>query len=267
MRDDTTAGYTNHFSAITAGGMDASDTKGTNYGVAHVPNDWQGGTYDMLSVECTLDTPALISGFYVTNSTYAYLSMRDGDMLAKKFGGQTGNDPDYLKLLIWGTKENGSFTDTIDFYLADYRFEDNSEDYIIDNWRWVDLLKLGKVKKILFSLESSDVSAWGMNTPAYFCIDNLTVIPAEIKVNVPASSDYTFTEKMKVYPNPFNNEITILCNEGSIIYVYDMSGRIVMEEKADNNAVTLLTGWLNKGYYIVKITGKTGVHSFKVIKQ
>jgi hypothetical protein len=38
-------------------------------------------------------------GVYVTNTTYAYNSMRDGDMFAKKFGGPTGNDPDWYKLL------------------------------------------------------------------------------------------------------------------------------------------------------------------------
>ncbi len=36
-------------------------------------------------------------GFYVTNSTYAALSMEEGDWAAKQFGGADGTDPDYFQ--------------------------------------------------------------------------------------------------------------------------------------------------------------------------
>jgi hypothetical protein len=169
---------TSTLSAITKGGMNAPDTGGTNYAVAFVAQNWLGD-FSNMPVEVTFkdDKSYAVSGFYATNCTYAYLSMKNGDMFAKKFGGTTGNDPDYFKLLIWGEKQDGSKTDTIEFYLADFRSNDNSRDYIVKNWRWVDLSKLGKVKKLRFNLASSDAGKWGMNTPAYFCLDNLTIIP------------------------------------------------------------------------------------------
>lgn len=180
------------YSAITKGGMNAADTGGTNYAVAQVSINWLGD-YSNIPVEVGFEDEKsqTVSGFYVTNSSYSYISMVEGDMFAKKFGGASGNDPDYFKILIWGEKEDGSKTDTIDFYLADFRFNDNSKDYIVNNWRWVDVSKLGKVKKLHFNLASSDVGTWGMNTPSYFCLDNLTIIPDAEPVNVTPIADVT----------------------------------------------------------------------------
>jgi len=62
----------------------------------------------------------------------------------------------------------------VEFYLADFQFTDNAFDYILDGWTWVDLSSLGSaVKTLEFALSSSDTGMWGMNTPAYFALDNL----------------------------------------------------------------------------------------------
>ncbi|MBT3193431.1 MAG: DUF4465 domain-containing protein, partial [Verrucomicrobia bacterium] len=51
------------------------------------------------------------------------------------------------------------------------------EDYIVGEWTWVDLTSFGPaVKSLHFSLSSSDNGAWGMNTPAYYAIDDLQFI-------------------------------------------------------------------------------------------
>ena len=136
-----------------------------------------GGTYDPMpiKIDFTDSSQHELSGFYVTNSTYAALSIENGDSFAKKFGGATGDDPDWFKLSVWGMKSDSSITDTVEFYLADYRFADNTKDYIVKDWRWVDLSSLGTVKELKFSLMSSDVGDYGMNTPSYFCMDNLTI--------------------------------------------------------------------------------------------
>ena len=107
-----------------------------------------------------------VSGFYVTNAAYAYQSMLNGDDYAKKFG-----EGDWFLLTITGIDAAGKETGSVDFYLADLR--DAAASYIINTWRWVDLTSLGKVKRLAFSMNSSDTGQWGMNTPAYFCMDNL----------------------------------------------------------------------------------------------
>lgn len=163
--DTTTAGYTNQYSAYTGGAY-----SGINYGVYFAP--WTP------TPTITAVAPATIEGMYVTNTTYAALSMLNGDAFAKKFGGASGDDPDWFLLSIIGKNDSGGATGTVDFYLADYQFENNANDYIVDNWTFVDLTPLGdNVKSLEFALSSSDVGPWGMNTPAYFAMDNLMVVP------------------------------------------------------------------------------------------
>lgn len=157
--DTTTPGYVNQYSAFTGGGANGS----ASYAVGHV-----GGnaiiTYSSLTD--LNGTSALI-----TNTTYTALSMLDGDTFAKKFGGVTGTDEDWLVLTITGYA-GGDATGTVDFYLADFR---GPNSYIIDEWTEVDFSALGTVDELRFTMDSSDQGAWGMNTPGYFAIDNLPI--------------------------------------------------------------------------------------------
>jgi hypothetical protein len=177
--DTTTAGISNQFSAITGGGVLGS----ANYGLGYIPSDWASGTYDPIPQTVSLGAVTgenynqTLSGAWFTNTTYAYLAMRDGDSYAKQFGGESGDDPDWFKLIVRGIDEQGGYTAPIDFYLADFRFSDNSQDYILDEWTWVDLSGLGPVVALEFSVDSSDKGAYGINTPTYFALDNLTVVP------------------------------------------------------------------------------------------
>jgi len=164
VTDNTTTGWQNQYSALSGEGFNGSE----NYGVGYATSP------SVMSFK--EDKAHAVEGFFVTNSTYAGLSMRDGDDFTKKFGGEEGTDPDFFSLDIWGTRD-GNGTDTITYYLADFRSEDPFEDYIISTWQWVDLTPLGKVDSLQFALFSSDMGDWGMNTPGYFCMDNLFVIP------------------------------------------------------------------------------------------
>jgi hypothetical protein len=98
--------------------------------------------------------------------------MRDGDQFAKKFGGDSGNDEDFFKLEIQGFRGTVA-TGSVDFFLADYRFANNSQDYLVDQWARVNLSSLGAVDSLKFALSSSDLGQFGMNTPAYFAMDRI----------------------------------------------------------------------------------------------
>lgn len=160
--DTTTRGYLNQYSAITGSGADNSAT----YAVSFV-NLWG----DLPRIEVP-EGVSLVSA-QVTNTTYAYYSMLEGDQFAKKFGGPSGNDPDWFKLIIYGKDLANSLLGTVQFYLADFRFEDNAQDYIVNTWQTVDLTPISTARILEFELDSSDVGPWGMNTPACFALDNL----------------------------------------------------------------------------------------------
>ncbi len=117
------------------------------------------------------------TGALITNTTYAALSMMNGDGFAKKFGGADGNDADFFKLIISGYSGGIATRGVVEFFLADYRFGDNSQDYIVDDWTYVDFSALGVADEVRFGFDSSDVGGFGINTPLYFAMDNLTAVP------------------------------------------------------------------------------------------
>ena len=121
----------------------------------------------------TLNSETMVYGMFVTNNNTAYYSILNGSTYSKKFGGNTGDDKDWFKLIVTGKDANGSPTGSVEFYLADYRFDDNGDDYIVSTWEYVDLTSLGEVKTLEFNLTSSDTGEWGMNTPAYFALDTI----------------------------------------------------------------------------------------------
>jgi len=158
--DATTAGFSNQYSAFAGSGAGGS----ANYAVAYLG-----------APVISFAAPVAAQGVYITNTTYAALSMRDGDSFAKKFGGETGNDADFLTLTITGFDASAQVTGSVDVNLADYRFADNSQDYLLSQWAFVDLDSLGVVSSLGFTMASSDMGDFGMNTPAYFALDNLSV--------------------------------------------------------------------------------------------
>jgi len=162
--DTTTPDFTNQYSAITGIGADNSSI----YGVAYL------GFYGIIPTITFVDEVNLAEA-YITNTTYAFFAMQDGNAPAKKFGGDTGDDPDWYLLTITGKDVDENPTGVIEFYLADFRFGDPSQDYIINAWTAVDLSSLGQVKTVEFSVSSSDTGDFGINTPTYFAIDSIAI--------------------------------------------------------------------------------------------
>ena len=157
--DKTTAGYMN-LSAITGKGVKSNAYFTANaggYGIVAEITFKDGKAYN--AKEC-----------YVTNSTYAYLAIKDQN--DGGYGGVkewTKDDKFTLTITGYNGKEK---TESVDFLLADGL-------NIVDTWQKVDLKKLGLVTKIQFSMSSTDESTYEgytyMNTPAYFCLDQLSV--------------------------------------------------------------------------------------------
>ncbi|MBV6459226.1 MAG: hypothetical protein HONBIEJF_02371 [Fimbriimonadaceae bacterium] len=165
--DTTTEGFGNQYASFAGGGLASAQ-----YGVAF--NSFRG--------EAVVGLPAAPVGLWLSNTTYAALSMRNGDGFAKKFGGTSGNDPDWFRLTIFGMDGAGQQTGAEEVYLADFRFADNDLDYILDEWKWVDLTTLGNAIRLEFRLESSDVGQFGINTPTYFSIDDIHLVPEPMTV-------------------------------------------------------------------------------------
>jgi hypothetical protein len=168
--DATTPGYGNQYSAIPGAGVSDSAT----YGVAY-PGSEVAAQGPIARITFAQEVSLLEAA--ITNTTYAALSMRDGDAFAKQFGGASGSDPDYFLLTITGRDAADAITGSVEFALADYRFADDALDYIVMQWVFIDLSGLGSVAALEFSLDSSDQGFGFLNTPSYFALDDLTFAP------------------------------------------------------------------------------------------
>lgn len=211
-----------------------------------------------------------VAGFYVTNTTYAYMSMKNGDSFAKKFGGSTGNDPDWFKLIVRPYKGGVlSTTDSVEFYLADFRFTNNTQDYILQNWQWVDCSSLNAVDSLLFQLNSSDVGSFGMNTPNYFSIDNFTTQVATGLNEIAAVSG------LKLFPNPAGNTLNLQYNDAeagsSVLKIYNTMGMEVLSDMRDNTAgmsqQAIDISALQAGVYFLEISSGSKAQKIKFVKQ
>ncbi len=237
MTDSTTSGFTNQYSAKPGGGHPIG---GANYAIGK-PNS-----------TIVFNNPIGLS-INITNSTYAANSMRDGDAFAKKF---TNADQDYFKLHIYGYS-NGSIADSTEFYLADFTHTDSTLDYIVTDWQYVELLP-GPYDSVSFDLSSSDVGAFGMNTPAYFCIDNVG--------NFPLSSNTINQETINIYPNPSSDFIYINSKDSDnyTISLFNILGELIIDKKINLQQLNLSN--LPNGQYFLKIESESGIINEKILK-
>ncbi|MFI5221422.1 MAG: DUF4465 domain-containing protein [Bacteroidia bacterium] len=253
-RDTSTASYRNQYASETDSGY-----RSANYAV---------GYYNGFSpVIIKLNAPAKgkqLTGFYITNSTYAYLAMKNGSSFNKKFGGVSGNDPDWFKITINGFRNGGNPADTaIDFYLADFRFTDNSKDYFVKTWTWLDLTKMGNVDSIEIVMSSTDTAGgFGMNNPAYFCLDNFTTLNAFAGTGEINSLKNEWT----IFPNPAKNEVTIhgFQGEGSLLIV-DITGKEMLQTETNGLEKKISLENFSKGIYFIQIRNAHSIQTKKLI--
>lgn len=257
MRDDTTEGYTNLYSAIPAKAND-----GTTYLIGQ----------NNSRISCNKDEyNVIIRKISITNSTYAYWSMRKGDFFAKKFGGVSGNDPDYFKIRIYGypTKFTTKITDAInleeyaDVYLADFRDSINANDFILDHWLElnIDSLFTHSVESLRFELFSSDTSQFGINTPAFFALDKIEYDDSGV------STKENDEIQVRIFPSITSGHFEIDSEEHILkkILIFNLQGNLCFVS-CENPQHYIYAGHLKPGVYYVKIITENGNSIQKLLK-
>ncbi|MEI6522018.1 MAG: DUF4465 domain-containing protein [Bacteroidota bacterium] len=234
MRDTINGTYTNLYSAKPGRGSN-SNTYIVSQNNTILKPQYSGDKINLISLD-------------ITTTTYAANSMKNGDLFATAFGGDSGNVPDFFTL-TFRPYVNGELTnDTAEFYLADYRFSDNSQDYIVNNWRNFSP-NISNADSILLTLRSSDNGAFGMNTPAFFCLDNIV---SSFPLSIASSQKNT----LKIFPNPCNNYIIInkTNSNNEVINIFNSLGAVVKTFTCNslNNCVDLSD--LSRGIYFVNTT-------------
>lgn len=145
-----------------------------NYGVAYA-SGYAGETAIRVLNHAEGDT---LSGMYITNSAWAYDFIVNGDDSYEPF-----KKGDWFKVTATGTAADRTSTST-DFYLADYRSDKGSDHYVLNTWEWFDLRPLGKVTRVVFTVDGSRKDTWGLLIPTYFCLDDVNgVLPVKTDRN------------------------------------------------------------------------------------
>jgi len=150
--DKATAGFTNQYSVYANSGANNS----SKFAVSYAPAE------STPISNISFSTAEEVKKMWVNNSTYAALTMLNGDTYTPKF--KAG---DWTLLTITGfngTTQKGK----IECYLADYR---NGKAELLSNWKELDLSSLGLVSNLEFIVTSSQ-----SGVPSYFCLDNLETV-------------------------------------------------------------------------------------------
>lgn len=260
----TNGTYTNLYGAITGKGYNNS-----NYYVTAS----QGYAGEKMRIRLAPSQKSVI-GFYVTNTTYGYKTMKNGGGPARAFGDTLhthsgmapGDYPDWFKLTVYGYQNGVKKSDTVVFYLADYRFTNNTNDYIVDTWKWVNCTSLGQVDSISFKLYSSDVGSFGINNPTYFSIDNFTT--TDLIITGIAQNNEGLTASFS--PNPFN--AYAILKLGSYpekpvsIVIRDIAGKVMHREEVSTAETQLDLSAMSPSIYFLEICSGDERRIKKIIK-
>ena len=130
----------------------------------------------------------------------------------------------------------------------------------MNTWEWVDLTTLGSLDSVSFRLSSSDVGSFGMNTPAFFCIDEFN------KQNV-GLAEVEKDTYLSLYPNPATSQITVInsFSEDAQLTITDMTGKVVYTELLVNETNRINVENLANGSYIARLAANNIIQTSRLI--
>jgi len=106
----------------------------------------------------------VVKSLYYTNSAYAVNSILNGD----NYVGPKFDASDWFKCTLTATKVDGTTAD-VDIDLA-------KDGTYVSDWQFLNLEPLGKITSLGFTFTGSRSNDYGVLTPAYICIDDVTVV-------------------------------------------------------------------------------------------
>lgn len=256
VQDSANGTYTNLYGVMPLKGFSGSDkfVVGQDAGVIRTKNK-----------------STAINGFYYTNTTYTYKSMRYGDAFARKFGDTTGTGsgttiaqgayPDFLKLLVYGYRNGVKIADSVEIFLADYRFASASDDYLVKDWRYANTSKLGLVDSIQFKMRGSVYNAFGLATPLFFGLDNVETGPANL-----VGLERVLIPDLRLYPVPVKDKLTIQLPGEFSLALRNAAGELLLTVLANDETIADLQA-LSPGLYFLEILSSEQQLVRKLIKE
>ena len=184
--DTKTAGYNNQYSVYSA-----SAISGNKFLIYNPP---YGSEAYIERKDGQAFYPYMVS---IAPTTYTMLSVLNGDDYAKKF-----TATDSLTITFYGCDSDGKIIETkkcafnMIKNLGLMHYDSNGWTYQSftylqpsnNLWMPIPLYTIGKVYKILIKIDSSDKSAYGVNTPQYLALDDFTTVTMATMSNYEAAT-------------------------------------------------------------------------------
>ena len=205
-------------------------------------SSWE--TENSLSITFNDGNLYTLNGMYITNSPYPYYTNIAGD----DFANGLTKEGDYFKVIAYGVKADNS-VETSEFILAEFK---NGSLQQTTEWTWWDLSTLGTIKEVYFTMESTDADPiWGMNTPAYFCIDRIMASnPVESGIEESVVNNNT----TEIYYSA--NNIYVTTANATVVKVYSVNGIEVLSLMVSEGTTSISTASLPNGIYVAKVGGE-----------
>ena len=164
--------YTHDLQAYNVtGGANGSENFCVHFG--YIDDSGYGMMNNLLGFEFEGGVARTIESMYVTNTTYVYNILENGDGWMVPVGGVS--DDCWLKVVAYGYDDSDAdddeYTKSVEFTLWE-----NGQG--VKEWTKWDLSGLGKVVEVRFNLIGSDelyASGYGLGAPGYFAYDDVTV--------------------------------------------------------------------------------------------
>ncbi|HKK78414.1 MAG TPA: DUF4465 domain-containing protein, partial [Phaeodactylibacter sp.] len=134
---------------------------------------------------------------------------------------------------------------------------------IVEDWTYLELSSLGNADSLLFTLSSTDNGQFGMNTPAYFCIDNITTADMVSSTAVlPAGSAV-------VFPNPATEAWMVDWQRSgeAVARLYDMQGQLLRTQPIAPGTNPMQTTDLPDGAYLLHLQQGPSYLVRRLVKQ
>src|SRR5262249_49851655 len=71
---------------------------------------------------------------------------------------------------------------------------------------------------------------------------------------------------IRLFPNPFSNELTLELQSPQTLTIYNISGKPVLEKKLAADSNTVDTSHLSAGVYTVRLNSEHGVKTARLVK-
>lgn len=169
--------YNNQMSVYNTASTDGTNVNaghsGSNFGVVYGYKDSYNSAW-MDQPKFSLSEESNLVGLWYCNSSYVYGVMTNGN----KFGnigvaGSMSETNGYFEVILECYDEVGQLVATKTQLLADYR-SGHTEVVPVTTWTYWPI-NVDGVKTVKFNFTGSDSGAYGLNTPAYLCIDDIVI--------------------------------------------------------------------------------------------